>query len=137
MLMSIGPFVFDLIQNVEAYDGESNEDFARKDVVGARKPYEHVGPGDDKLTMIGRLFPGRLGGEGAVEALRGLQRAAAPQLVVRGDGKLLGWYLILRVRDRNEYLNGRGVPGHVELDIDLEACDQPSGAGSLGALLSL
>ena len=133
MLLSIGPFVFDLIQNAEAYDGESNEDFARKDVVGARKPYEHVGPGDDRLTVIGRLFPGRLGGEGAVEALR----AAAPQLVVRGDGKLFGWHLILRVRDRNEHLNGRGVPGHVELDIDLEACDQPDAAGSLGALLAL
>lgn len=137
MLLSIGFFVFDITVNTHEYDEESGEDFARKDVIGARKPYEHAGAGDETLRIRGNLFPDRLGGAGALEALKQVKATAVPQLVLRGDGKVLGWYLVTRISARNQHLGPDGAPGLIEMEVTCERCDQPSPASILSALLTL
>lgn len=137
MLLSIGPIVFDLVTNVEQYTREVAEDFARKDVVGARKPFESVGHGDETLSFTGKLFPERLGGGGAFDALMTMMQTASPQLIVRGDGRVFGFYLITNLREQGSYLDGRGVPRMLEVEIKCERCDAPSATSALASLLSL
>ena len=137
MLMSIGPFAFDLVVNADTLGEEATEDFARKDIIGSRKPFEHVGAGDDRFTIRGALFPDHLGGGDAVQGLVALMRTGMPQLLLRGDGRLLGWVVMTNIRTEATHLDGRGRPGQVTFEIECMACDQPSAAGHLGALLSL
>lgn len=136
-LLSVGPLVFDLRVNLHQYSRESAEDFARKDVIGARRPYEHVGEGDERLTLSAKLFPDRLGGAGAVDALHEIKRTGSPQLVIRGDGKVFGFYVITSVQDSGEYLDASGRPRMVDVEVTLERCDQPSAADAFGSLLNL
>jgi phage protein U len=137
MLMSVGPLVFDLATNIDQYELSSEEDFARKDVIGARKPFEHVGEGDETLTLSGKLFPEKLGGAGSVDALLAIKRTGAPQIVIRGDGKFLGWFLVTRVQTQNEYLSPQGAPRLISVEITLQRCDPPSAAAAFGSLISL
>lgn len=137
MLMSIGPFAFDLIVNADGYDEDAAEDFARKDVIGTRRPFEHVGAGDDRLTIRGALLPRHLGGGDAIAGLVALMRTGMPQLLIRGDGQILGWIVMTSVRAQSNHLDGRGRPGHVVFEVEGMACDQPAAAGHFAALLSL
>jgi phage protein U len=137
MLMSVGPLVFDLATNIDQYELSSDEDFARKDVIGIRKPFEHVGEGDETLTLSGKLFPEKLGGAGSVDALLAIKRTGAPQIVIRGDGKFLGWFLVTRVQTQNEYLSPQGTPRLISVEITLQRCDPPSAAAAFGSLISL
>jgi phage protein U len=137
MLLSVGPVAFDLVVNVHEFSRDDVEDFARKDVIGARKPYEHVGPGDDVLTYRGRLLPEKLGGAGAIEALRAIKAAGAPQMVVRGDGMALGWRVITSLSEQGSYLAQAGNPRLLEFDIKLEACGAPTAAGAFGAMMNI
>lgn len=137
MLLAIGNLVFDLRTNLDKYSRDTARDFARKDVVGARRPFEDVGPGDDVMTFSGSLFPGKIGSMATLDALRAIQQTAEPQMVVRGDGYILGWFIVTKIGERGEYLNSAGVPQHVEMEITCERCDQPSQASAFAALISL
>ena len=137
MLFAIGPLVFDLVVNISEFEHDSETDFARKDVVGARKPFEFVGPGDETLRFTGTLFPERLGGSGAVEALRRIQATGAPQLVIRGDGKIYGFFVIKRLSFKGQSLDAAGAPRRIDVSIELERTDQPSTMSVFSALVSL
>ena len=137
MLFSIGPLVFDLVVNITEFDHDSEVDFARKDVVGARRPFEFVGPGDETLRFAGSLFPERLGGAGAVEALRMIQSTGSPQLVIRGDGKIYGFFVVKRLSFKGQNLDAAGAPRRIDVSIELEKTDQPSTMSVFSALVSL
>lgn len=137
MLFSIGPLVFDLVVNLTDFEQSSEIDFARKDVVGARKPFEFVGVGDETLRFSGSLFPEKLGGAGAVDALRQMQDEGIPQLVIRGDGKIYGWFVIVRLSFKGEHLDPTGAPRKIDMSIELTRTDQPSSADVFAALTSL
>lgn len=137
MLLSVGPLVFDLVVNLTGYDHALETDFARKEVVGARKPFEHTGDGDETLRLEGVLFPFRLGGASAVDALRRIQAEALPQMVVRGDGKVFGWFVITRSSAKSSWLDAAGAPRKIDVSAELSRCDAPSAADAFSALVSL
>lgn len=137
MLMAVGPIIFDLATNIDSYDFDSAEDFARKDIVGARKPYEHVGEGDESLTLKGKIFPEKLGGAGSIDAIVAMKQTGAPQAVVRGDGKSLGYFVVTSIRTSNDFLDARGAPRMISHELTLERCDPPSASSALGSLIKL
>lgn len=137
MLLSIGPVIFDQVVNATDYDRTTAQDFARKDVVGARKPFEAVGPGDDTLTINGAVFPDHLGGRTAPGLLRAMADEQAPQLILWGDGSLAGWWVVTEVRERGSYLAADGHARMVEMTVTCQRCGQPSAAALFAALVSL
>lgn len=137
MLFSIGPLVFDLVNNVHEYDVDDTEDFARKDVIGARKPFEHSGPGDERLMFKGKLFPEKLGGAGALDALKAIKSSATPQVVIRGDGRFFGWFLVTKLHHTGSYLAADGAPRMIDVDVTLERTDAPSATAAFSALVEL
>ncbi|ODU62355.1 MAG: hypothetical protein ABS99_00785 [Acetobacteraceae bacterium SCN 69-10] len=137
MLLSIGPLVFDLVNNLTGTTHDVETDFARKDVVSARRPFEHVGDGDETLRLEGVLHPAHLGGSGALTALRRIQREAMPQMVVRGDGLVFGWYVVTRSSARGTWLDAAGAPRRIETSVDLSRCEAPSAEDAFAALVDL
>ena len=113
-------------------------DYAAKDIVGAMRPREFTGEADDRVKLSGRLFPQRLGGVAGVGALQALARTGEPQLLIRGDGEVLGWYLIEQVADKHSFLDVAGVGRMIELEIELVKTPQrASAAGMIATIASL
>jgi phage protein U len=137
MLYSLGPLIFDRVSNVHEIERTTTREFARKDVIGARKGYEDVGAGDDTIGFRGRLFPDRIGGRATPDALRTLLETGSPQLLVRGDGRVMGWYVLTSLGERGEYLGADGRAALIEYDIKLERVDQPSARAAFAALVDL
>jgi phage protein U len=137
MLLSIGPVVFDQANNLTDYERTTAQDFARKDIIGARKAFEAVGPGDDTFTFTGALFPDHLGGRSSLAVLRAMAAEQSPQLVVWGDGGLEGWVVVTELREHGTYLRRDGRARQIETTVTCQRCDQPAAGDLFAALISL
>ncbi|WP_445489437.1 phage tail protein [Rhodopseudomonas sp. RCAM05734] len=138
MLYALGPLDFEVAPfNTHEVDRSHAADFASKDLLGRRKGHEFVGAGDERISFRGKLFPHKLGGLGELAILDALRDSGAPQLLLRGDGTPLGWFLIERVRESSSHLDGRGIGRMIEFEIELMRDDPPSAASYIANLFSL
>lgn len=137
MLMQIGPVACDLTFNTDGHSTTTRQDYVDKPVVGIRPPKEHVGEGPESFSIRGRLFPRRLGGLGPMGVLRAVQKQASPQLIVRGDGAVLGWYVLIELSDDHAYLDGLGVGQMIDFSAEFEKAGQPNGTSVFRSLFSL
>lgn len=137
MLMKIGLVECDLAFNIDAVSRETTHDYAEKPVVGAMPPLEDVGVGAEMLSVSGRLIPSKLGGLGTLEILRRTQLTGAPQLVVRGDGSVLGFYAVQSVSDEHSFLDRDGVGQVVDITVKMQKSAAPAPADFFASLFSL
>jgi len=139
MLFCLGSLSIKVVPfNVEDVSRETGFDFAAKDIMDQPRPREPAGEGDEKITFRGKLFPHRLNGLSELEQLHAMRQSGSPQILVRGDGANLGWYLIEKVHEHSTYLNPWGVGRQIEVTIDLvKSPNTPSAQSLLGMLLSL
>lgn len=141
-LYTIGAVQMDCPMGLNPQDvaQEFGGDFAVKPVVGAKQPREFVGPADTPLVLSGTIFPYRFAamggssGQGEIDTLRGYAEAGEPVPVTRGDGKPLGYYLVLRVALRHAHLAKTGLGR--QQDFVLQMIESPRGP-SQASLTSL
>jgi phage protein U len=137
ILYQLGAFTFDVFPvNVHEVERQMGADYAAKDIVGAMRPREFTGEADDRVKLSGRLFPQRLGGVAGIGALQALARTGEPQLLIRGDGEVLGWYLIEQVTDKHSFLDVAGVGRMIELDVELIKTPLRAAAGGMIATIA-
>lgn len=138
MLASIGPVVFEVAPlSIVSVDEAGVEDFARKQLVGSPLGWEHMGAGEETVTISARLFPERFGGLSSLSALDSMRRSGVPQMMVRGDGAVQGWMLITRIDKRSSYLDADGVGRLIDVDIVVTRASAPSAGAALSQLYSL
>ena len=138
MLMMIGPVIFKVAPfNATEYSHEHGGTFAEKPVLGARAPLEWTGRAAETWTIRAILYPERFGGQSSLIALGLLVSAGAPQYMARGDGSLMGWVVIEKVRERSTHLDASGVGKVIEVDIDVRRSQPPTAASYFGALSSV
>lgn len=138
MLLQIGPLQFDLTPlNVHELSRKADADYAKKDILGRPPVYEWIGEGEDVRTVRGRLFPFKTGGRGALALADTIRRSGAPQMVVRGDGGVLGWFIITSVNEREEYLAANGVGQLISVEVEIKKADAPTAAGYFASLFGL
>jgi phage protein U len=138
MLASIGPVVFEVAPlSILSIDEAEVEDFARKELVGTALGYEHMGSGEETVTISARLFPERFGGLSSLAALDSMRRSGVAQMMVRGDGAVQGWVLLTRLDKRSSYLDPDGVGRLIDVDITLTRTSPPSAQAALNQLYSL
>lgn len=149
MLYQVGPVTIDTFPlsttGVERQDGA---DFAVHDLLGRRKGREHVGEGDDFITMKGTILPFRPRHDGRreLEKLRGAMKSGEPQLVMRGDGTNMGWYVVESLNETHVEIQYNGVGFRIDVewkltkvsDADAKAdSGSDTGQSLFGALVSL
>lgn len=134
MLMKIGLVECDMAFNVDRLARETAHDYAEKPVVGAMPPLEDVGIGPESLTVSGRLIPGKLGGLGTLEILRRAQTTGAPQFVLRGDGTVFGFYVLLSINEDHSFLDREGVGQVVDIAVKMQKSAAPNPAGFFESL---
>ncbi len=127
MLMQLGSVTFDVAPfNTHEYTRSSATDFARKDVVGARKPLEYVGEGEETYQIMGKLLPKRLGGLNEMAELHAMRQSGIALFLMRGDGMSLGWFAIESVEEKSSYLDHDGVGQQVDFTVSLVRAPRPS-----------
>lgn len=125
-------YQFGLIQwtvwpfNVHEVQHITSTDWSRKEIAGAPIFREWVGEGDEEIQMRGRVFPhffaGRKFGSGLghLDYLDSMRRYGKANILIRGDGVSLGWYVIDKLSRGHSFLDSQGI-GH---QIDFEATFQ-------------
>lgn len=135
MLMQLGVLTFEVYPfNADQVMRDTGADFAAKDVMSTRRSREFMGEADENIQITGRLFPERFGGLDGLETLDAMRASGIAQLLVRGDGKNMGWFLIERVNERSGFLDREGVGRLIDFSINIVKAKAPS-ASALEALL--
>lgn len=138
MLMMIGPvrfkvLPFNMTENTHTYGA----DHVEKPVVGARPPLEFVGPSSEAWTIKAVLWPGQYGGGSALTLLNLMVKSGTPQYMMRGDGGLLGWVVVLSVTEKSTHLARTGVGQKIEVDIIVQRTSAPGIGGFIAAISQL
>ena len=127
MLLQIGPLQFTIDPfNAHEISRAAKTEFAKKDVINRSKIYEHTGEGDDSYVVRGRLFPYKMGGLGVLALAHTIREQGQAQMMVRGDGNVLGWFVITEITELSSHLGGDGVGQLIDIEISLERADKPS-----------
>lgn len=139
MLYQLGAMTFEVYPlNVGTVEREGGSDYAAKDIVGAHRPREFVGEADEKVKLSGFLYPHKFGGVAQLSALQAIAKMGVPQLLLRGDGSLLGWFIIEKVTDKHTYIDRVGVGRMIEFEVELVKSPVGASAGGMAfTLLSL
>lgn len=139
MLYMIGPVAIDVFPyNVNEVSRERETDYAEKSVLGRLPPNEWVGEKSDQITLSGQLLPERLpGGMETHDVLHRMREAGEAQMVMRGDGALLGWFVISKASEKETFLGLNGVGRVAEISITLKRDGPPSAGGFMGGFSSL
>ena len=137
MLFQIGAVAIDVRPfNVDAVEREGSADFADKDLLGRRKGSEAVGIGTETLEVSGTVLPFTRRGNGlpALETMWGQMRAQMPVFVLRGDGMVLGWMRIDRIKEKHSSLAQGGVGQEIAHETRLTRVDPPGSDTALSQL---
>lgn len=129
MLYQLGALTFRVVSpNIHETELEAAADYAAKDVIGRLRPLEAVGEGESVFTLRGRLYPRKWGGLRSFDVLDDMRVEQEPQILVRGDGQNLGWWVVERYREKHTYLSRTGVGRLIEYEIILKKSPRPMSA---------
>nr|WP_210259488.1 phage tail protein [Devosia sp. 1635] len=139
VLYSIGSLTLDTRPfSVDDVARSAAADFATKPLMGSLPGREFMGEGDDKITLSGQLLPFKTGGLTELEVAHGFRRSGQRLPVMRGDGKMFGWFAIESIQENHSDLMRDGVGFVVKHTISLVKVG-PEGASPniIGSILSL
>ncbi|MFT4091329.1 MAG: phage tail protein [Asticcacaulis sp.] len=124
MMMSLGEFIFEI-------DSLPYQELARRsewrhataERFGLRASAQYVGPGADKITLTGALFPGEIGSWGAIETLSSMAATGGAFGLVAGTGEILGDWFIRSLDQRHSLFFIDGVARKADFTLELERFD--------------
>ena len=140
-LMSLGQNVFYtplLEQESPGYDTLTRDTaftWVPQGRLNAPLAMQYTGQGQDTVTIEGKLFPGFFGGPKTLDAIRASGSAGKPLTLIRYfpahdangvqiqgiQAKVLGTYVIMRIRVIERDINSAGAPNMVEFSLELQA----------------
>jgi hypothetical protein len=134
MLFQIGPLTLDTLPfAAESFDRTAGATLARKDVMGTLRPAEYTGEADEIISLSGQLLPTRLGGMTELELAYSLSTSGTKVPLMRGDGRMFGWYAIDKVTEKHTDLTRFGVGFVVRYTLNMTKVPTDGAAGSSNA----
>lgn len=136
VLMAYGIFVFMLpTLAYEELRRSTQYRHAANNVVGARPQRQYLGPGDDTITITGRLYPQFKGTPLSLDALRAMAEDGKAWPLVCGYGRMYGAWIIENIDEGQTHFSPHGAPLRYEFSITFKRADA-SLIESLGMLKS-
>lgn len=115
--MSWGDILFQVQPlNFDEMDHQTETDWAHKEIAGAAIYREWVGENDELLHVRGKLFPYRIGGMAQIEKFDAYRRAGYANLIMRGDGRTMGWFVCQKLTRNHSYISWEGVGQQVQFE---------------------
>lgn len=134
VMMALGPYRFSLstaaFQDLER---TSAWRWPSVDRVGARPALQFVGPGEDRVSMRGTIYPHFRGGIDQVTRMREAAAMGTPHRLVDGTGRDWGKYVITEVRETQTVFFSNGTPRKIDFDISMSMYGEDSAAGAISA----
>ena len=85
-----------------------------------RKPaLQFMGPGSDRITLAGVLYPGSTGRQSTIDQLRQIGDLGEPQMLVDGLGRVYGRYALIGIQETRSVLMDNGAARKIEFDVTL------------------
>ena len=124
MMMVYGMFVFSL--STAAY-----QDFRRQtqwrnsslSLIGKSPAIQFLGPGSDKITLAGELYPEFTGGQANLDQLRAMGEQGAAWPVIEGTGRMYGLYTMDGMDESSDRHFRDGAASHIKFSLTLSRID--------------
>lgn len=121
MMMVFGLFVFELrtapYQNLGQ---ESTFRHVNNSRVGKSPRYQYIGPGEDKITLGGTLYPEVTGGDVSLAALRTMAYTGKAYPLIEGTGGIYGMFVITGITETRTEFFKDGKARKIEFSLSLE-----------------
>lgn len=140
VLMSLGPHIFYVpapgldTPGFETLSRDSSFSVPSQARLSRDPAMQFTGPGEEVVTIEGRLFPHHFGGLATLEALRLSGRAGKPLDLIRFQpleqtfqGDVLGKYLIRRLRQQHQKIGVTGFAHKIDFTLELVAYGDDAG----------
>ena len=116
--MQWGPSIQFLVVplNYHEMDHETETDWAKKEIAGSAIYREWVGENDETIHLRGKLFPYRIGGMSEMESFDQQRRAGLANMLTRGDGRKLGWFVCEKLVRNHTWISFEGVGQQISFE---------------------
>lgn len=124
MIMSLGLFIFD-------YQGTPLQEMTRTDTqrwgensrIAQRPAHQHIGKGNDTVSMSGTLYPEYTNGLLSLDLLRAMKNLGGQYLLISGNGRLFGSYFITSITETQSMFLGTGEARKIDFSVELTRGD--------------
>lgn len=119
-MMKFGAFAFSV--DTAAYSSLTRDTayrWAAHECPGQTAKREYMGPGDDRISLPGTVYPAYAGGLGQVDAMRDAAAQGKPLLLVDSRGVIWGYWCIEHVRDTQRHFLPGGIPRKIEFTLEM------------------
>lgn len=124
MMMALGMFVFmrqtlpyQTMQRDAEYRWPSNGR------VGKRDAFQFLGPGDEKATLSGVLFPELTGGKMSMLTLNRMAEEGRAWPLLSGTGMIYGMFVITNISETGSVFFSDGSPRRIDFTLTLARVD--------------
>lgn len=123
-MMVYGMFVFSLstaaYQDFRRQTQWRNSSLSR---IGKRPAIQFLGPGTDKITLAGKLYPEFTGGQTNLDQLRAMGEQGAAWPLIEGTGRMYGLYTMDSMDESSARHFRDGAASHITFSLSLSRID--------------
>ncbi|MBX9860690.1 MAG: phage tail protein [Sphingomonas sp.] len=120
-LAALGLFIFEFASwPFDELSRRSDWGHASAARTGARDALQFTGPGDESVSIGGKLAPEVAGSFGAIDILRAMADEGDEYQFVLGTGDVWGGYVIVGLDERRKYMLVDGTPRLIDFTVDLK-----------------
>lgn len=134
-MLTLGMFVF-MRQSLPYQSLQRSADYQwpSNSRVGKRDAFQFLGPGDDKITLTGDLYPEMTGGRLSMLALYTMADEGRAWPLISGTGTIYGMFVITNVSETGTVFFADGSPRKISFTLSLTRVDDSLAAlyGDIG-----
>ncbi|MCS2150263.1 phage tail protein [Scandinavium manionii] len=135
MMLTLGMFVF-IRQSLPYQSLQRSADYQwpSNSRVGKRDAFQFLGPGEDKITLTGDLYPEMTGGQLSMLALYTMADEGRAWPLISGTGTIYGMFVITNVSETGTVFFADGSPRKISFTLSLTRVDDSLAAlyGDIG-----
>jgi len=125
MLMALGLFVFEVkTLPFQSRQRSTSWRWASNNRLGVRPAYQHMGQGDDQITLSGTLAPEITGGPSQLNALRDMADKGQAWVLMQGDGVSQGFWFIENIDETGSFFFPDGSARKIDFTVQLKRADE-------------
>lgn len=121
-MLTLGPYTFAL--STAAYQSLERQtawEWATQERTGRAPARQFTGPGDDRITLEGTIYPQFRGGLRQMDRLRAEAGRGVPHLLMDGTGRVLGLWVVEAITERHGGPDREGNPRRIDFTLTLGA----------------
>lgn len=123
--MSLGDFVFALLSApLVGLARETRWRWASGEELGTLPTQQYLGREADRITLTGGLRPEITGDESTLDELRAMAQTGREQLLIDGNGRVWGQYVITSLQEERSALYSDGSARAIDFTLDLTRVDR-------------